>query len=483
MKDATLLNLLPALPEMFVALMACVTLLVGVFNENRHRLPYYFAQGTVIIAAVLTWFVFIKLDAAAIVLTFHDTFVLDKFAVVLKVFIYIAVFFSLLYSRDYNHDRHMPATEYYVLSLLSMTGMMVLVSAHNFLTLFLGLELMSLPIYAMVALSRGKARCIEAAMKYFVIGTLATGLLLYGMSMIFGATKSLDLTQVAAVIKAMPTQQDMILIFGMVFIVSALAFKLGAAPFHMWVPDVYDGAPTSVTLFLGTAPKIAAFGLLIRLLVDAMPALHLQWQHIWIVVALLSMAIGNLVAIVQSNIKRMLAYSSIAHMGYMVLGIVCATTRGYTASLFYIITYTIMTLGSFGMVILLSRAGFEANDVQDFAGLHYRNPWLALVMMLVMFSLASVPPIVGFIAKVGVLEALIQVHLVWLAVVALLFSIIGAYYYIRVVKVMYFEEPLHAQNPVVYPVSMKIAITVNGFAVLLMGIFPGWLFELSHVTF
>ena len=479
---AVLPNLLPAIPEIFILVMACVTLMAGLFSKKRKHISYYLVQITLVFATWLTWHVYTHVDLSKVVYTFHDSFVLDKLAVVLKLFIYLCAFLTFLYSRQYNDDRRIPSNEFYVLGLLSVLGMMVLVSSHSLLTIFLGLELLALPIYAMVALQRGKARCIEAAMKYFVIGALATGMLLYGMSMIFGATQSLDIAQIAKVITATPMTQSLIFIFGLVFLMAGIAFKLGAAPFHMWVPDVYDGAPTSVTLFLSTAPKIAAFGLIIRLLVEAMPGLHVQWQEIWIVIALLSMAIGNIVAIVQSNIKRMLAYSSIAHMGYMILGLVCGTQRGNAAALFYIISYTVMTLGSFGMIILMSRAGFEANEIDDFCGLNNRNPWLAFIMLIVMFSMAGIPPLVGFIAKVGVLEALIQVHLVWLAVVAILFAVIGAYYYIRVVKVMYFEDAKSTER-ISYSGDMAIALTINGIAVLLLGIFPGALFSLSHLAF
>lgn len=475
-------NFIPAIPEIFILIMVCVTLMVGLFAEKWKNISYYLVQTTLVVATWLTWHVYANFDLATVVYTFHDSFVLDKLAVILKLFIFLCAFMTFLYSRPYNNDRRIPSNEFYVLGLLSVLGMMVLVSSHNLLTVFLGLELSSLPIYAMVALQRGKSRCIEAAMKYFVVGALATGMLLYGMSMIFGATHSLDIAEIAKVITATPVSQSLIFIFGLVFLMAGIAFKLGAAPFHMWVPDVYDGAPSSTTLFISTAPKIAAFGLVIRLLVEAMPGLHVQWQGVWIVVSLLSMAIGNIVAIVQTNIKRMLAYSSIAHMGYMILGLACGTQVGNSAALFYIISYTIMTLGAFGMIILMSKAGFEANEISDFSGLNNRNPWMAFIMLIVMFSLAGIPPIVGFFAKFGVLEALLEVHLVWLAVVAILFAVIGAYYYIRVVKVMYFETPEHAE-PILFSREATIAISLNGIAVLLLGIFPGALFSLSHLSF
>src|SRR3990167_169768 len=439
---AQMYYIIPALPEMVVLVMALITLMIGLFFPRHKNLSYYLSQITLLITAGLTGYMLVGwgvgVDQASVL--FHGHFTLDRLAGVLKLFIYLFVFVTFIYSRQYNQQRRILNTEFYVLGLLSMLGMMVLVSSHSFLALFLGVELLSLPTYAMVALWRDRIPCSEAALKYFVIGALASGLLLYGLSMIFGVTQRLDITGIAMVIAQAPANQYWVLVFGLVFIVSGLAFKLGAAPFHMWIPDVYEGAQSSVTLFIATAPKIAGFAMMIRLLVDTLPALHIQWQELLIVIAILSMGIGNFAAIVQTNIKRLLAYSSIAHMGYLLLGISCGTPRGYAAALFYMLTYAIMALGAFGMLTLMSREDFEAENISDFSGLNSRNPWLAFLMMLTLFSLAGVPPLVGFIAKVGILEALIKVHLVWLAVVAMFFAIVGAYYYIRVVKTMYFEE-------------------------------------------
>ena len=473
-----MINYIPALSEIFVLIMVCVTLLLSVYLNERRYIAYYCVQFTLVFAAILTWYS--AMHSVLPVVTFSDTFVLDKLSVVLKEFIYLTAFVSFLYSRQYNELRNIPRNEFYVLGLLSVLGMMVLVSSNNFITLYLGLELFSLPIYAMVALQRDLERCIEAALKYFVMGSLASGLLLYGLSMLFGVTHSLDIPVVAKVIATVPMSDHMILMLGLVFILAGVAFKLGAAPFHQWVPDVYDGAPTSMTLFISAAPKIAAFGLLIRLLVDSMPALSGQWHQVVIVIAILSMGIGNLTAIAQTSIKRMLAYSSVAHMGYMLLGIACATQRGEAAALFYMLSYSIMTLVAFGVVILLSRSGFEADKIKDLSGLNSRNPWFAFVMLLTMFSMAGVPPIVGFIAKVGVLEALIQVHMVWLAVVALLFAIVGAYYYLRVVKVMYFEEAEKQHEAINCGFDTRLILSLNGIAVVMLGIFPGVLFALCH---
>ncbi len=479
------INVIPIIPEIFMTVMVCVILLVGAFVGSRRAVTFYLTQFTLVATAVIVAVIFAKVDLSQPVLAFHNSFVLDRLAAVLKLFILLAVFLTFLYSNGYNRDRKIPVNEFFVLGLLSTIGMMVLVSSHSLLTIFLGLELLSLPTYAMVAMRRDKERCVEAAMKYFIIGAIATGMLLYGFSMIFGATHSIDITKIANFFAHASIRNDYVAVFGLVFAVAGLAFKLGAAPFHMWVPDVYDGAPSSVTLFIATAPKIAGFGMAIRLLVGALPALHVQWTEMLIVLSILSMGIGNLAAIVQTSIKRMLAYSSVAHAGYMLLGFICATSRGYAASMFYVITYTIMTLAAFGMILMLSKAGFEAENIDDFKALNNRYPWLSFMMLIVMFSLAGVPPLVGFIAKVGLLEALIDAHLVWLAVVAIVLSIVGAYYYIRVVKVMYFEksEESSAVSSLNLTNGTLIALSLNGVAILVLGILPGALFSLCHMAF
>lgn len=468
-----------------MAVMVCILLLVGAFSGQRSRFAFYLAQFTLLIALVMVCVLFSNLELSKPVLSFYDSFVYDRLASVLKIFILLSVMVTFLYSEGYNRDRKIPNNEFYALGLLSTVGMMFLVSSHSLLMVFLGVELLSLPTYAMVAMRRDQVRCIEAAMKYFIIGALATGMLLYGFSMIFGATQSLDIAKIAQHFTQESISNDYVAIFGLVFVVSGLAFKFGAAPFHLWVPDVYDGAPSSITLFVSTAPKIAAFGMAMRLLVGALPALHVQWQEMLIVLAILSMGIGNFAAIVQTNLKRMLAYSSIAHIGYGLLGIICGTPHGYTVSLFYMISYVIMTLAAFGMVILLSHAGFEAENIDDLKALNNRHPWLAFLILMVMFSLAGVPPLVGFIAKIGLLEALISVHMVWLAVLAILFAIVGAYYYIRVVKVMYFEKAQEHSAVAELSISNSnmIAISINGVAVLILGILPGALFSLCRLAF
>ena len=351
-----------------------------------------------------------------------------------------------------------------------------MVSAHSLLTIYLGLELLSLSLYAMVASDRDSIPGSEAAMKYFVLGALASGMLLYGMSMLYGATGSLDLAEIAAALST-PGENSMILIFGLCFIVVGLAFKFGAVPFHMWIPDVYDGAPTAVTLFIGSAPKIAAFAMAMRLLVESLGSLSVDWQGMLVILAVLSLALGNVIAIAQTSMKRMLAYSTISHVGFLLLGILAGTEAGYSAAMFYAITYAVMAIGGFAMIILLSRAGFEGDQLDDFKGLNDRSPWFAFIMLILMFSMAGVPPTVGFYAKLSVLQAVIDINMVWLAIVAVAFSIIGAFYYIRVVKLMYFDKPT-SDEPLHTHTDMQIALSFNGLLVLGLGIFPGGLLAL-----
>lgn len=467
------------LPEIFLLSMICVIILVDLFVTQKQRiLTYVLTQFTLVATAGITLWLFQQPEA----LIFNDSFVFDHIALTLKLFMLVISIFAFLYARSYINERAIPQGEYYILGLFSILGMLVLVSAYSFITLFLGLELLSLPLYAMVAISRESNEATEAAMKYFVLGSLATGLLLYGMSMVYGATHSLNINTISTTILATPKLQQYILIFGLVFIVAGLAFKLGAVPFHMWVPDVYQGAPNPVTLFIGSAPKIAALGMALRLLADTFPDISLQWQEMLIVIAVASIALGNIVAIVQTNLKRMLAYSAIAHMGYMSLGLLSADSAGYAAAMFYIIVYALMTAGAFGILVILSKNGIEAERISDLRGLNTRNPWLAFMMLLVMFSMAGIPPTVGFFAKLGVLEALIGVHMVWLATLALVFAIVGAYYYLNVVKVMYFEEPENTTK-VIAPLDAQIAISVNGLAILALGIFPSALIHACRVAF
>ena len=364
--------------------------------------------------------------------------------------------------------------------LFALLGMQVMITGNNFLTLYLGLELMSLSLYALVASPRDHPRSSEAAMKYFVLGALASGMLLYGLSMIYGATGSLDLDSVARAIYGR-RGSSLLLTFGLVFVVSGLAFKLAVVPYHMWVPDVYDGAPTAVTLLIGTAPKIAAFAMTLRILSGALQGSALDWQGMLIVLCVLSMVVGNLIAIAQTNIKRMLAYSTIANMGYMLLGFLTANRYGFAAAMFYTISYTLTSLAAFGGVMLLSRKGFESDQLDDFKGLNQRSPWWAFIMLLVMFSLAGLPPTIGFYAKFMVIEAAINEGFVWLAVVAVITSLIGAFYYLRIVKLMYFDDPVETL-PIVVRGDTWLALSANGLLLLLLGILPQQLIGLCAIA-
>jgi NADH-quinone oxidoreductase subunit N len=395
-------------------------------------------------------------------------------AVILKNFIIAFVIVGLIYARDYLRMRRILTAEYFVLAMVAVLGMMVMVSAGNLLTVYLGLEVLSLSLYAMVAMHRDSAPASEAAMKYFVMGALASGMLLYGMSMLYGITGSLDLGTIAATV-AGGQGEAALWSYAVVFIVVGIAFKLGVVPFHMWVPDVYQGAPTSVTLFIATAPKIAAFAMAIRLLADGLQPLSVDWQQMLIALSVLSIGVGNVVAIAQTNIKRLFAYSTIAHMGYLLLGLLVAGTAGYAASMFYAIVYALMSLGAFGIVMLVAGEGSaEADNIDDFKGLARRRPWFAFVMLVLVFSMAGVPPFAGFWAKWFVLKEVVNAGYIWLAGVAVLFSIIGAYYYLRLIKVMYFDEPEH-DEPVFASGDTELALTVNGIAVLALGMMPGLL--------
>ena len=460
-------NLTPALPEVALLIVACTVLVVDLFvPDSRRHVSYWLTLLGLLVTAWLSLYIF----HATPVRTFSNTFVADALADLLKFLSCICVVLMLVYSRVYLVARGLFRGETFVLTMFALLGMMVMISAGSFLTLYLGLELMSLSLYALVAAQRDSDVAVEASMKYFVLGSLASGLLLYGMSMIYGATGSLDINRVAATVYTGHADRT-ILVFGLVFVVSAIAFKLGAVPYHMWLPDVYEGAPTAVTLFIGTAPKLAAFAFMMRLLVGSLPAMAFDWQGMLLVLSLLSMIVGNVVAIAQTNIKRMLAYSTIANMGFMLMGFLTANVNGYSAAMFYTITYVLTTLVGFGIVLLLSRSGFEADRLDDFKGLNQRSPWYAFMMLLVMFSLAGVPPTVGFYAKFSVLEAAVDIGFVWLAVIAVMASLIGAFYYLRVVKLMYFDDPAD-DAPLEARFDTRVLLSVNGLALLFFGIFP-----------
>jgi NADH-quinone oxidoreductase subunit N len=414
------------------------------------------------------------------VYAFNGLVVDDLMSDVLKVMIYLGMTIALVYVRAYNAARALFTGEFFTLALFATLGMLVMVSANHFLTLYIGLELLSLSLYAMVALQRDSARATEAAMKYFVLGALASGMLLYGMSMLYGATGSLDLESVSAAM-AGGLGSSNVLVLGLVFVLAGIAFKLGVAPFHMWVPDVYEGAPTSVTLVVGSAPKIAAFAFTLRLLVNGMEPLVADWQGMLVVLSVVSMVLGNLVAIAQTNLKRMLAYSTISHMGFLLLGVLAGSLNGYASAMFYVLVYVLTALAGFGVILLLSREGFESEELEDLKGLNRRNPWFAFIMLLVMFSMAGVPPLVGFFAKLSVLQAALQQGLVWLVVLAVMMSLIGAFYYLRVVKLMYFDNA--QQSAPIRPLGdMKVMLSANGLGLLLLGIAPQPLLTLCMVA-
>ena len=466
-------NLVPVIPEIFVLAMACVILVVDVYLSEQNRVvTYLMTQATLFGAAMLT----VTLHSTPAELTFGGMFISDAMGDVLKVFIYLVTAVVFLYSRDYLVARGIFRGEFFVLGLFALLGMMVMVSSYNMLTLYLGLELMSLALYAMAALNRDSVTSSEAAMKYFVLGALASGILLYGMSMLYGATGSLGIVEIGGYIMH-ASSDDMVLLFGMTFVIVGLAFKLGAVPFHMWIPDVYHGTPTAVTLYISTAPKIAAFAIVIRFIADGLGGLQVQWQDMLMILAVLSIAVGNVIALAQTNIKRLLAYSTISHVGFMLLGILTGTVSGYAGAMFYVLVYALMTLGAFGMVILLSRAGFEADRLEDFKGLNERSPWFAGMMLIIMFSTAGVPPTVGFYAKLAVLRAVIDVGMIWLAVFAVIFSVIGAAYYLRVIKYMYFEKA-EDTAPIRSNFDMRAVMSANGLIVLALGIYPGALMGL-----
>ena len=470
-------TLLPVYAEMFLLLMACTILIVDLFIADKNKtLTYLLVQATLLGCSLIT----VATHQQGVAHLFHNMFVDDLMADVLKLLSYLAVSMMLVYSRSYLTVRRLFTGEFMVLTLFALLGMLVMISASHFLTLYLGLELMSLSLYAMVALQRDSSKATEAAMKYFILGALASGLLLYGMSMLYGATGTLEVAAVSDAIKH-GVQNKQLLVFGLVFIVSGLAFKLGAVPFHMWVPDVYHGAPTAMTMLIGTAPKLAAFAFVMRILVDGLQPMMVHWSGMLAILAVLSMAVGNITAIAQTNMKRMLAYSTIAHMGFLLLGVLSGGIDGYGSAMFYAVTYVLMSLGGFGMIMLLSREGFEADTLDDFKGLNQRSPWLAFIMLLLMFSMAGVPPTVGFYAKFAVLSAVVNAGHIPLAVIAVLLSLIGAFYYLRIVKLMYFDAP-ESHIPISIQPDNVVLVSFNGLAVLLLGILPGNLMSVCAVS-
>jgi len=481
------LSWIAVFPEIILLVMGCFILLMDLWVKSPMRTLTY-------VLTLITLAVVAAVQAAYAIggqtfYGFGNMVVVDPMGSWLKCFSSIALMVSLVYGRPYAFARDMlRGGEFFTLSLFALLGMFVMISGHNFLVIYMGLELLTLCSYALVALRRDNATASEAAMKYFVLGAMASGFLLYGLSMLYGATGSLQLNEVFNAIASRQIKHQ-VLVFGLVFIVAGLAFKLGAVPFHMWLPDVYQGAPTAVTLLIGGAPQLAAFAICFRLLVEGLLPLAFDWQQMLAVMAIGSLLVGNLAAIAQTNLKRMLAFSTISQMGFLLLGLLSGVVNGnqlnaesaYSAAMFYAITYVLTTLAAFGVIMLLARAGHESEEISDLAGLNQRSPLYAGVMAVVMFSLAGLPPVVGFYAKLSVLQALVasqQTSYLVLAVFAVLMSLVGAFYYLRIVKVMYFDAPQSPVHPINAPADMQVVLTMNGALILILGIFPGGLMTL-----
>jgi NADH-quinone oxidoreductase subunit N len=462
-----------ATPEITLLIMICIVLVADLFVEDEKRSVTFWL--TIASLAITAWAVLATAPSARTLL-FDGSYVSDALSQVLKLGAIGIVAIVFLYARDYLRQNNLMKGEFYLLGLFGLLGVMIMTSANSLLTMYLGLETLSLSLYALVAFDRNSAKSAESAMKYFVLGAIASGSLLYGISWVYGITGSLEFDGIAAAVRnndinAMP------LWFGMAFMIVGIAFKFGAVPFHMWLPDVYQGARSPVTLYIASAPKIAALALTLRILVDGLGGLHEVWQGMIMVLAVLSLVIGNVVAIAQSNIKRMLGYSAIAHVGFILIAVFTGSENGLAAALFYTLTYVVMAAGAFGMVILLSRKGFEAENLADFKGLNARSPWFALMMLFFMFGMAGVPPWVGFFAKLNVISAVLAAGFPVLAVIMVLASVIGAYYYLRVIWYMYFDA---AEDRSVFQADLdtRVVLSLNGLAVLVLGVVPGWLLTL-----
>ena len=470
-----------ALPEIFLLSAIVVVLLLDLFlTKPFKQATYYLTQISLFITGVMA---FNLIDQPQAII-FSGSFILDNMASVFKVFMIGATMVAMVYTRHYLIQHALFRGEYFVLVLLSVLGMMVMVSGYSLLTLYLGLEILSLSLYTLIAIARERSGAVEAALKYFVLGAIASGLLLYGMSMIYGISGSINITDIAnfAANADLASRETLILNFGLVFLVIGIAFKLGAVPFHMWVPDVYEGSPTSVTLFLSTVPKVAAVAMLVRILVDGLGAMHAYWADLFIVLAVLSIALGSVIALMQTNIKRLLAYSTISHVGFIMLGFVTGVISGYGAAVFYVFVYILMSLAAFGIVILLNKKGYEADQISDFKGLSKHSPWFALMMLVVMLSMAGVPPFIGFYAKFFILQQVVSAGFVTLAVVAVVFAVISAYYYLQIIKSMYFDEA-DKDITIVAPMDMQLVLSINAVLILVVGIFPDFWIKLSLSLF
>jgi NADH-quinone oxidoreductase subunit N len=474
-----LTDYISAAPEMTLLGLICVVLIADLFFDDSRRV-WTFWLSIVSLAITMWTLLFTAPDQRVVV--FSGAYVSDPLSQVLKITAVGFVALAFFYARDYLRANDLHKGEFYLLGLFGLLGMMIMISANSLLTMYLGLETMALSIYALVAIDRNNVTSAESAMKYFVLGAIASGALLYGISWIYGVTGTLKFDEIAAALVADPSLNNVSLWFGLAFMIVGIAFKFGAVPFHMWLPDVYQGARTPVTLYIATAPKLAALAFAIRILVDGLGGLHDVWDDMILVVAVLSLLAGNVIAIAQSNIKRMLGYSTIAHVGFILLGLFCGTDKGYSSALFYTLTYIVSAAGAFGIVILLSRRGFDAENLSDFKGLNARSPWFALMMMFLMFSMAGVPPFIGFFGKLNVIDATLSAGFPGLAVLMVLASVVGAYYYLRVIWYMYFEE---GEDRAVLQASTdtRLVLSLNGVAVLALGVVPGWLWALCTAIF
>lgn len=463
-----------AAPEIVLLGLICAVLIADLFVDDERRVRTFWMS---IAALGITLWALLATYSGARVVVFDGAYVSDALSQILKVSATGLVAIAFLYARDYLRANELHRGEYYILGLFGLLGMMIMISANNLLAMYMGLETLALSLYTLVAIDRANVTSAEAAMKYFVLGAIASGALLYGISWIYGTTGSIQFDEIAARVAEDPSVNSLPLWFGLAFTIVGIAFKFGAVPFHMWVPDVYQGARSPVTLYIGSAPKLAALALTLRILVDGLGGLHDVWADMIMVVAVLSLVLGNVIAIAQTNIKRMLAYSTIAHVGFILLCVFTGTEQGYAAALFYTLTYVVAAAGAFGMIILLSRRGYEAENLSDFKGLNARSPWYALLMMFLMFSMAGIPPFIGFFGKLNAISAVLSSGFTGLAILMVLASVIGAYYYLRVIWYMYFEEATD-QAVIRASVDTRIVLGINGLAVLALGILPGWLWAL-----
>ncbi|SMN12642.1 NADH-ubiquinone oxidoreductase chain N [Bathymodiolus heckerae thiotrophic gill symbiont] len=475
-------SLMAALPEIFLLSAIVVVLLLDLFlTKPFKQVTYYLTQLSLLTTGVLAF----NLIGEPETIILGNSFILDDMASVFKVFMMVAAMVAMVYSRHYLLQHSLFRGEYFVLVMLSILGMMVMVSGHSLLTLYLGLEILSLSLYTLIAIARNRAGAVEAALKYFVLGAIASGLLLYGMSMIYGISGSLNISEIAVFANSatLASREVLIINFGLVFLVIGIAFKLGAVPFHMWVPDVYQGAPTSVTMFISTVPKIAAVAMLVRLLIDGLGAMQPYWSDLFTVLAILSIVLGSIVALLQTNIKRLLAYSTISHIGFVLLGFATGVITGYGAAVFYILVYVLMSLAAFGVIILLNKKGFEADLISDYKGLSAHSPWSALMMLIIMLSMAGIPPFIGFYAKLFILQQVISSGMITVAIIVVVFAVISAYYYLQIIKSMYFEDGDEAQESIPAPIDIQLVVSINAVLILVVGLFPDFWMQLALSLF